>query len=69
MNKLLPLTLLALLLSGCSDSKLPKPPPKVPEPKLMSMPFYAGPSMVLAWNFSSSTSLIAKLNATSLPRL
>ena len=25
---------LALLLSGCPDSQIPKPPPKVPEPKL-----------------------------------
>ena len=34
MKKLVPLALVALLLSGCPDSKLPKPPPKVPEPKL-----------------------------------
>ena len=25
---------LALLLSGCPESQIPKPPPKVPEPKL-----------------------------------
>jgi len=25
---------LAFLLSGCPDSQIPKPPPKVPEPKL-----------------------------------
>jgi hypothetical protein len=36
MKKLVPLTLLALLLSGCPNSKIPKPPPKVPEPKLIT---------------------------------
>jgi PBP1b-binding outer membrane lipoprotein LpoB len=35
MNKVLSLICLAMLLSSCSDSKLPKTPPKVPEPKLM----------------------------------
>ncbi|MFC5523561.1 hypothetical protein [Polaromonas jejuensis] len=34
MKSLLPLTLLALLLSGCPDTKLPKPPSNVPEPKV-----------------------------------
>ncbi|MDP2254708.1 MAG: hypothetical protein Q8K05_01400 [Polaromonas sp.] len=36
MKHLLPLTLIALmslLLSGCPDAKIPKPPPKVPVPK------------------------------------
>jgi hypothetical protein len=50
MKKLLPLTFLALLLgvlsvlSACEDSKLPKPPPKVPEPKLVTSIFYAAPA-------------------------
>lgn len=35
MKKLVPLILLAMLLSACPDSKIPKPPPKVPEPKLV----------------------------------
>ena len=39
MKKLVPLILLAMLLSACPDAKIPKPPPKVPEPKL------AGPLM------------------------
>ncbi|MEO6322397.1 MAG: hypothetical protein ABIR56_17070 [Polaromonas sp.] len=30
---LTPLTLAVLLLSGCPDTKLPTPTPKVPEPK------------------------------------
>jgi hypothetical protein len=46
MKKLLPLTLLALLLSGCPDSRIPKPPPKVPEPKLMTSPLQAAPASV-----------------------
>lgn len=36
MKHLLPLILIALpglLLSGCSDANMPKPPPKVPVPK------------------------------------
>jgi len=36
MKSLLPLpliTLLALLLSGCPDANIPKPPPKIPVPK------------------------------------
>lgn len=27
------MTLLALLLSGCPDARIPKPPPKIPLPK------------------------------------
>jgi hypothetical protein len=36
MKSLLPLpliTLLALLLSGCPDANIPRPPPKIPLPK------------------------------------
>jgi hypothetical protein len=33
---LLPLLLAIFVLSGCPDSKLPKVPPKVPEPKAAS---------------------------------
>ena len=44
MKRLVPLILLALLLSGCPDSKIPKPPPKVPEPKLMTSTLYAAPA-------------------------
>lgn len=37
MNPFLPLTLAGLLLlSGCPDTKVPKAPPKVPEPKAAS---------------------------------
>ena len=36
---LLPLALLSLLLAGCPDTKLPKGPPQVPEPKIsLAMP-------------------------------
>lgn len=48
MKPLLPLTLAtftaALLLSGCPDNKVPKVPPKVPEPKAaMSSPAMPAP--------------------------
>ncbi len=33
MKPLLSLTLVTLLLCGCPDTKIPKVPPKVPEPK------------------------------------
>ena len=33
---LLPLLLAIILLSGCPDSKMPKVPPQVPEPKAVS---------------------------------
>jgi hypothetical protein len=37
MKPLLPITLAGLLLlSGCPDTKMPKAPPKVPEPKAAS---------------------------------
>jgi hypothetical protein len=36
---LLPLLLAIIVLSGCPDSKMPKVPPKVPEPKAA----YGGP--------------------------
>jgi hypothetical protein len=56
MKKLVPLTLLALLLSGCPDSKMPKPPPKVPQPKLMTDTFHGalallphGPAVAVSW--------------------
>lgn len=38
MKPLLPLTLATLLLCGCPDSKLPKVPPSVPEPKAAAGP-------------------------------
>jgi hypothetical protein len=63
MKKLLPLTLLALmilLLSACTDSKIPKPPPKVPEPKLMTRTFPDTPPALLAHG--------AAIGATSLRR-
>jgi len=41
MKTLLPLTLLTLLLSGCPDSKLPKVPPSVPEPKAATSSLYS----------------------------
>ena len=34
MAKLLPLIFLTSLLYGCPDTKIPKAPPKAPEPKL-----------------------------------
>ena len=33
---LLPLTLTAVLLCGCPDSKAPKVPPRAPEPKVVA---------------------------------
>ena len=33
MKRLIPLACIALLLSGCPDTKLPKPTPMVPAPK------------------------------------
>jgi hypothetical protein len=48
MTKVLPLICLLLLLSGCSDSKLPKTPPKVPEPKLT---FSHQTGATMPWNF------------------
>ena len=35
MTKLMPLVFTTLLLSGCPDSKIPKGPPKAPEPNLL----------------------------------
>lgn len=35
MTKLIPLVFTMLLLSGYPDSKIPKVPPKAPEPKLL----------------------------------
>ncbi len=32
--QLAPLVLSTLLLCGCPDTKLPKPPPQIPEPKI-----------------------------------
>ena len=33
MKRLIPFTLVTLLLCGCPEAKLPKPTPMVPEPK------------------------------------
>ena len=41
MKTLLPLTLLALLLSGCPDTKIPKVPPNVPVPKAAASAQYS----------------------------
>ena len=63
MKKLAPLTLLvlvALLLSGCPDSKMPKPPPKVPEPKLVTVTLVGASSALLAHS--------SAIDATSLRR-
>ena len=35
MKTLLPLAFVAALLCGCPDPKLPKAPPRVPEPKVV----------------------------------
>ena len=44
MKKLVPLALVALLLSGCPNSKIPKPPSKVPEPKLTATMRHTAPA-------------------------
>ena len=36
MKRVFPAALTALLLSACPDSRVPKPPPRVPEPKVVS---------------------------------
>lgn len=46
---LTPLTLAVLLLSGCPDTKLPTPTPKVPEPKAETTTLY-GPPEIAALN-------------------
>ena len=38
MKTLLPLAFVAALLCGCPDPKLPKAPPRAPEPKVVSNP-------------------------------
>lgn len=43
MKLIFPLTFVTLLLCGCPDSKLPKPPPKIPEPKMDSSALYRSP--------------------------
>lgn len=43
MKHLLPLTLVAVLLSGCPDPKVPKVPPKAPEPKAAVSPLQSPP--------------------------
>ena len=35
MTKLLPIIFAAILLCGCPDAKVPKVPPKAPEPKIL----------------------------------
>lgn len=37
MKILMPVVLFAALLCGCPESKIPKAPPKAPEPKLSSL--------------------------------
>jgi len=49
MNPFLPISLAGLLLlSGCPDTKVPKAPPKVPEPKAASVALQATPQARLA---------------------
>lgn len=49
---LTPLTFAVLLLTGCPDTKLPTPAPKVPEPKVeAAMLDRPSGSAALNWNF------------------
>lgn len=41
MKRYLPLLLVTLLLCGCPDARLPKPPSKAPEPKAVPNALYA----------------------------
>ena len=41
---LLPLLLAVIVLSGCPDSKMPKVPPSVPEPKAVYVPSSTPPT-------------------------
>lgn len=43
MKPLLSLTLVTLLLCGCPDTKIPKVPPKVPEPKAAATTLHSLP--------------------------
>ncbi len=42
MKLIAPLTLVAMLLCGCPEAKIPKPPPRVPEPKADSKASQSG---------------------------
>lgn len=44
MKPIFPLTLVTLLLCGCPDSKLPVPPPKIPEPKMDTSALHGTPA-------------------------
>jgi len=48
MKYLLPLSLAAMLLAGCPDTRSPKLPPQVPEPKAALAPSTTPIAMVLA---------------------
>lgn len=41
MKAVIPLLMAALLLSGCPDARIPKPPPRVPHPKADTTLFYS----------------------------
>jgi PBP1b-binding outer membrane lipoprotein LpoB len=41
MKAVIPLLMTALLLSGCPDARIPKPPPRVPHPKADTTSFYS----------------------------
>ena len=43
----LPLTLTAVLLCGCPDPKVPKVPPKAPEPKALANTLHQQPDATL----------------------
>lgn len=47
MKYLLPLSLAAMLLAGCPDTRSPKLPPQVPEPKAAAAPSATPVAMVL----------------------
>ena len=63
MKKLLPLAFVAMFLYGCPDSKLPSPPPKVPEPKLAINP------PLDAWSVTSYFSNLQIIKLISLTKL
>jgi predicted component of type VI protein secretion system len=55
MKPFLPFALAGLLLvSGCPDTKVPKAPPKVPEPKAASTALHAAPLAQPAVNGQAS---------------
>ena len=59
MKKLLPLLFLAMLLSACPDSKIPKPPPKVPEPKLVASTHEAAIAHWAHWSHGPGGGVLA----------